>query len=71
MKTRAEAVEIINNQIGGGKDRGLVYIGDFDCETRFTKRYKGVQFHYGKQELRELMDLIYGGEPVDESEEIK
>ena len=66
IKSRKEAVEIIHNQLNGG-----LPVGVRDTETRFTKRFKDNKHHYGKQELRELMDLIYGGEPVDESEEIK
>jgi len=36
----------------------------------FTKREKGGCFHYGRQELRDLMDFIYEGEPENKSEEI-
>ena len=30
-----------------------------------SKLEKGHQFHYGKQELRELMDFIYEGPPEE------
>lgn len=32
---------------------------------------KGSKVHYGKQELRELLDFIYGGQPATEKEKIK
>jgi hypothetical protein len=31
----------------------------------------GGTHHYGKQELRDLLDFIYGGEPLWEGEELK
>jgi len=45
-------------------------------EKQFTNAYdcklnKGQQHHYGKQELRELMDFIFEGPPRLPEEEIK
>lgn len=37
---------------------------------RKTSREKGDQVHYGIQELKDLLDFIYGGEPCDEDEKI-
>ena len=54
MKTREEAVKLIEDQI----------------EDRKCSRGKGA-VHYGKQELRELMDFIYGGEPENDDQKIK
>jgi len=31
---------------------------------------KGVFYHYGKQDLRELMDFIFEGEPVEDADKI-
>lgn len=59
MRSRAEVARFINRQLDPAVS--LVYR---------TEREKGSQFHYGRQELRELMDFIYGGLPADRSEEI-
>ena len=64
MKTRAEAVELIKRQLEGP---------DQDVETPDNKtveyrRQKGGMWHYGRQDLRELLDFIYGGAPTDPSE---
>ena len=49
-KTREEVANFIEEQ--------------FNYEsTRSTKREKGNCDHYGKQELRELLDFIYGSKP--------
>ena len=53
MKTRAEAVALINHQL-----------------TEDTKVFKGC-WHYGVQELKDLMDFIYEGTPVNKQEEIR
>jgi hypothetical protein len=55
IKSRREAARFIEKQLHHGHE---------------CKLEKGSQHHYGKQELRELMDFIYGGEPTDE-EKIK
>ena len=60
MKTRADAVAFIEKQFDFDDYKGTV-----------TGRPKGNQHHYGKQELRELMDFIYGGVPSGKSEEIE
>lgn len=38
--------------------------------TPLDLRPKGNARHYGVQELRELLDFIYGGPPANKSEEI-
>lgn len=50
VKTREEAARFIETQL---------------APDWVTSLEKGEQFHYGKQELRELMDFIYGGPPED------
>ncbi len=60
MKTREETVEFIQNR---------------DSHAEIKRRVKGglvghAAHHYGKQDLRELMDFIYEGEPTKESEMI-
>jgi hypothetical protein len=37
---------------------------------RYDKKV-GRKHHYGRQELRELMDFIYGGEPQSKDEVLK
>lgn len=54
MKTREEAARYIETQFSVGP----------------ISREKNGAVHYGYQEVRELMDFIYGGEPCG-SEEIK
>jgi hypothetical protein len=55
MKPREEVARFIEKQMEGR----------YVCS-----RDKGFAHHYGLQELRELMDFIYGGEPT-ESERIR
>lgn len=55
LPTREEVVKFIERQ--------LHY--SYKCP-----REKGIQFHYGKQELRELLDFIYGGPPATDSEKL-
>lgn len=50
MKTREESARFIEAQL------------KYDWVPKLEK---GIQFHYGKQELRELMDFIYGGPPEE------
>ncbi len=60
-KTRAEAVALIHEQLRHPYDGSQKTKGG---------RVKGQQCHYGVQELRDLMDEIYGGRPEDKNEEI-
>ena len=43
-------------------------------ECQFIKddcsRVKGHQWHYGLQDLRELMDFIYNSEPLNDKEKL-
>lgn len=54
-KGRKEVVDFIEKQL------------DWDYENI---REKGIHGKYGLQELRELLDFIYGEEPVHESEQL-
>jgi hypothetical protein len=54
MKTRTEVVTFINNQLNRHDD-------PLD---------KGGKFHYGRQELRELLDFLYG-QPQSPEEELR
>lgn len=64
MKTKTDAVALVHQQLScpSGTDPG---------GTPLVKRPKGRQWHYGKQELRELLDFIYGGPPQQDEETIK
>lgn len=53
--TRAEAVSLIYSQF------------DRCTQSHTRKRHRE---HYGAQELRELLDAIYGGPPSEESERL-
>lgn len=55
MKPRTVVAYFINRQLG---------------YTYTCPREKGNQHHYGRQELRELLDFIYGGPPTKSDEEI-
>jgi hypothetical protein len=55
MKSRAEVVRFIKKQLSPH------YKVSFE---------KPNCWHYGKQELRELMDFIYGQEPQSKDEEM-
>lgn len=55
MKTREEVANFVNAQL------------HYTHDCKFPK---GEAWHYGIQELRELMDFIYESEPT-ESEKIK
>ena len=54
METREKAVRLIESQFIDQK----VY------------REKGGGWHYGLQELRELMDFIYNSEPLNDKEKL-
>lgn len=56
MKSRSEAVALIEKQLRA---------------THEPTREKGRKYHYGRQELRELLDFIYDSKPRSEDEEIK
>lgn len=65
MKHRAEVVELLKKQLHGPRlhePRRYVTVVD--------AREKCMQTHYGIQELRELLDFIYGGPPIDDSERL-
>ena len=57
MKSREEAARFVERQFDG--------YGGYECKLN-----KGGCHHYGKQEVRELMDFIYGGEPENDSQKI-
>jgi len=57
MVSREEAVSLIKDQL------------DNETDTYKNSSSK-CAWHYGKQELRELLDLIYGGEPENEHQEL-
>jgi hypothetical protein len=62
LATRKAVVAIIELQFKQhSEEQKLTYSG----------REKGEKHHYGRQELRELMDFIYKGEPVNDDERIK
>jgi hypothetical protein len=56
MKTREEVARFVEKQMGS----------NYICS-----RNKNYADHYGLQELRELMDFIYGEEPQNEEQKIK
>lgn len=57
MKAREEAARFVEVQ--------FTFRGD-----GATKREKGSQHHYGKQEIRDLLDFIYGGTPATKADEL-
>lgn len=57
MKTRKEVAAFINKDLGVDKNRAIM-------------KEKGGRWHYGKVELRNLMDFIYSGTPKGKDEEI-
>jgi hypothetical protein len=62
MKTRKEAAELANRQLQDSPTT--------DGKTPIDGRPKGLANHYGKQELRELLDFIYGGPPENDDERV-
>ena len=62
MVDRREAVSLILHQLGQGVDKYTRADDGWDSKTQ--------PWHYGRVELRILMDFIYGGPPRDEEEEI-
>lgn len=57
MKTREEAARFVEAQFD--------WTSDYECKLE-----KGGCHHYGKQEVRELMDFIYGGEPASDEQNV-
>ena len=57
MRTRAEAVALIMRQL----ERLGPDIKVFKTSDKYEGRANAV--HYGRQELKQLMDFIYGGTP--------
>ena len=57
MKTREEMARFVEHQFD--------MFGKYECQLP-----KGGCHHYGKQEVRELMDFIYGGEPQTDEQKI-
>lgn len=57
MKNRKEVAKFIETQFNHDSKRE-------------TSREKGYYFHYGKQELRELLDFVYGKEPENKEQEL-
>jgi len=55
MKTRTEVARFVESQ--------------FHWSHR-PKLKKGGQWHYGKQNVRELLDFIYCGEPKNDEEKV-
>ena len=58
MKTREEAARFVEQQFDG--------YGDYECPLE-----KGRAWHYGKQDVRALMDFIYGGPPNGKDQEVQ
>lgn len=57
MKSRKEVARFIEEQL------------DFDSGYG-TERYKDDRWHYGFQELRDLLDYVYEGVPKNQEEEL-
>lgn len=55
MKTREEVARFIEQQMKS------------PCSDEIDRKKHG-KHHYGWQELRQLMDFIYGGDPATEAE---
>lgn len=47
------------------------FAADLIDGTRETTGVKGDKVHFGLQEVRDLMDYIYEGEPQNEKEEVR
>lgn len=61
MKTRSEAARFIENQFEEM---------EWPHNETASGRQKAGSWHYGVQELRDLMDFIYESEPTSKEEEI-
>ena len=58
MKTREETARFVEQQ--------FEKFGSYQCPME-----KGVKFHYGKQDVRALLDFIYDGPPIHQEEEVR
>lgn len=67
MKTRKEVAALVRRQLREGPDTSENYR---QGKTLLDGRPKGSQLHYGRQELRELLDFIYGGPPENDDERV-
>lgn len=65
MKTREEAVAFIRSQFDAPVDAG-----PDRTNLTATRRPKGYAWHYGRQELRELLDFIYESPPNGPGQEV-
>ena len=52
------------------KELGKFIRKQLDYVRRPTELPKPNTSHYGRQEIKELLDLIYGGPPMDKGEEL-
>jgi hypothetical protein len=59
MKTREETARFVEQQFE-------VYGRNYECPLE-----KGGQWHYGKQDVRALLDFIYGGPPDGKEQEVQ
>lgn len=59
MKTREEVAQFVNEQFKG-------YGSTYHCPFE-----KDRNWHYGKQDVRALLDFIYGGPPESKEQEVK
>ena len=59
MKTREETARFVEQQFE-------VYGGNYECPLE-----KGGQWHYGKQDVRALLDFSYGGPPKSEKHQVR
>lgn len=67
MKTRKEVAALVRRQLRESPDTSENYC---QGKTPLDARPKGSQLHYGRQELRELLDFIYGGPPENDDERV-
>ena len=65
MKSRAEVADLVRQQLEDTPDTSA---GRHNGVTILKGRRKAHHWHYGLQDLRELMDFIYDGPPDDEKE---
>lgn len=61
FKSREEVARFVEFQFSATLD-----------ETGYVCRFnKGSCFHYGRQDVRELLDFIYGGPPENEDQNVR
>ena len=58
MKSRADVVRFMNDQL-------------HVCGADAPLGEKGRQWHYGRQELKQLLDYLYGGPPQHPDDELR